>query len=235
MRFCKFLSYTYKYKMRNLSEFKNIHQGKDIYVIGSGYSGEFIDPGFFDDKITIGINQVYKRFPVKYLVRKEHKNIQTLFKEFPNAVWFVSKYNTGAYKLNAFNELIDNSSNICIFDHINNEINKKIINIPDDILITSYSTITSGIHLAAFMGAKNIILVGHDCGTLDNKCNFEGYHTKESMWWKNGETDYKKWLPKIEATTIEVKKLIKEKYGCNTYSLNPFINFALEGHIYKKD
>ena len=45
--------------MRYLPEYKNFHQGADIYVIGSGTSTELIHPSFFENKITIGVNQVY--------------------------------------------------------------------------------------------------------------------------------------------------------------------------------
>ena len=102
-------------------------------------------------------------------------------------------------------------------------------------LYVSFSTITTGIHLAAYMGAKNIILVGHDCGTLNGECNFTAYHTKQTrgLVWKN-EKDYTKWLLDIEGITIELKKTLQEKYSCNICSLNPFINFNLEGNIYEK-
>ena len=39
--------------------------------------------------------------------------------------------------------------------------------------MVSRSTVTSAIHLAAYMSAKNIILVGHDCGFINNKSNIE--------------------------------------------------------------
>lgn len=224
--------------MKNLTDFQNIHTGKDIYIIGSGYSCEFIDPDFFKDKITIGINQVYKKFKTTYIVRKEHKNLDTCLTEYNEGMWFISLFNCGVYsnaKLDEKNYI--SNDKICIYEHNNN--NKPALEIkelPEKGLIASFSTITTGIHLAAYMGAKNIILVGHDCGTIDGKCNFTGYHNKESLFvWKNGETDYKKWLPKIESQTITLKKILKEKYGVNIYSLNPFINYGLEGHIFKKD
>ena len=56
--------------MKSLADFKNIHKGKDIYVIGSGKSCDFISRDFFDNKITIGINQVYYRYDTNYYVRK---------------------------------------------------------------------------------------------------------------------------------------------------------------------
>ena len=73
-----------------------------------------------------------------------------------------------------------------------------------NVKIVSFSTIVSGIHLAAYMGAKNIILVGHDCGTIDGIPNVEGYHNDSSykIVWKKGKEDYIKWLPKIENDTV---------------------------------
>jgi uncharacterized Rossmann fold enzyme len=122
---------------------------------------------------------------------------------------------------------------IICYDHDKN--NRNVNTLPDkNKLVVSYSTITTGIHLAAYMGAKNIILVGHDCGKIDGECNFEGYHTDATykIAHKNGKKDYNTWLNKIESQTIKLKTLLKEKYGCNIYSLNPFINFNLEGHTF---
>ena len=88
------------------------------------------------------------------------------------------------------------------------------------------------------MGAKYIILVGHDCGTLDGEPNFNGYHDDSTYSISHGNEEpkekYKLWLSEIEEQTITLKKLLKEKYGCEIYSLNPFINFGLEGHRYER-
>jgi hypothetical protein len=220
--------------MRNLEEFKNIHAGQDIYIIASGASCDFIEPDFFSNKITIGVNQVYKKFKTTYIVRKEHRNLDEVLKDEPDTLCFVSLFNCGTLSSHKLDLKKYESNNLlCPYEHPDNT-SKSLTKLPETGLIVSWSTITSGIHLAAYMGAKNIILVGHDCGQLDNKCNFNGYHTKASMGWKNGEADYKNWLPKIEGQTIDLKKLLKAKYGCNVYSLNPFINFGLEGHVYKK-
>ena len=225
--------------MKTLDEFKNIHKGKDIYVIASGYSAEFLDPGFFEDKICVGINQAYKKFPCAYLVRKEHAHCDVVLKEAPNSIVFVTKHNCGLYRWKTMDKVIAdknlNTENLVIYDH--NDNNEKMVDkLPENGLVATLSTITSGIHLAAHMGAKTIILVGHDCGTLDNKCNFTGYHSKETLAvvWPKGEEQYRAWLQKIEGQTITLKKLIFDVYGCHMYSLNPFINFGLEGHVFKR-
>lgn len=226
-----------------LNKFKNIHNDKDIYIIASGKSLDFIDNSFFDNKITIGINQVYRKIKSKYIVRKEINLIKKSLNKNKDTMHFISKSNTGNNVLNNFKnkneeyilKYFSNNKNIVIFDHNNNKLTFE--QLPDDNkLLVSYSTITTGIHLAAYMGAKNIILVGHDCGTLNGEPNFKGYHTDSTykIAHKNGKKDYINWLKKIENGTIKLKKLLKEKYGCNIYSLNPFINFGLEGNIYRK-
>ena len=108
--------------------------------------------------------------------------------------------------LKELQEKYDKLENVFFFDHNINVLD--IHSLPNENqLIVSYSTITSGIHLAAHMGAKNIILVGHDCGSINNECNFKNYHIK-TMKQKN-EDEYKKWLNKIETQTIDLKRMLR--------------------------
>ena len=84
------------------------------------------------------------------------------------------------------------------------------------------------------MKAINIILLGHDCGLIDNESNFTNYHTKDtlSISWKNKpQEQYNNWLNIIENQTIILKKFLKEN-NVNVMSINLFINFNLEGHSY---
>jgi hypothetical protein len=86
------------------------------------------------------------------------------------------------------------------------------------------------------MGAKNIILIGHDCGIIDGEPNFKGYHTDSTykIVWRNGKQDYINWLSNIEQQTITLKQLLAKQYNANVVSMNPFINFWLEGHTLKR-
>lgn len=223
----------------NLVNFKNIHYNKDIYVIASGSSCNFIDKSFFSNKITIGVNQVYKKFDVNYIVRKDYKLIHETIKNLKNnQILFISKGSEGNDNIN--NKLLiekqyNNFNNIVVYDHNINklDINEKIIkNLTKNQLLTSHSTITTAIYLAWYMGAKNIILVGHDCGTINNKSNFDSYHNDTSREQKN-ENDYIKWLNKIENQTIKLKKYLYKYYNCNVHSINPFVSFRLEGNKFK--
>lgn len=220
-----------------ITEFKNKHKNEDIYILASGKSVDFIDKTFFDNKIVIGINQTYKYFMPKYLVRKEHKFINKILSETNNnVIHFISYGDCGNATINKIPNKYKSVNNIVIFGHPenkknNNDFNKLTDN--ENNLVVSHSTITSGIHLAAYMGAKNIILVGHDCGLINNESNFTNYHNKITMVQKN-QNEYRLWLKKIENQTIKLKHLLKDKYNCNVLSLNPFINLGLEGNKYTK-
>lgn len=215
-----------------LDEYKNKHLNSDIYILASGKSLDYIDNSFFKNKITIGVNQVCNKYISTYLVRKEHILLDSILNI--NTIHFVSRGNCGGNDFLNEKYIVDkyqDNKNIILYNHDANTC--KIENLPsdDDKLIVSWSTITTAIHLAAHMGSKNIILIGHDCGFLDGESNFINYYDEKYIPDKNFYND---WLPKIESQTIKLKLLLKEKYGCNIYSLNPFINFNLEGHIYSK-
>ena len=229
-----------------MEAYLNKHKNEDIYVICSGKSCDFIDKNFFNNKITIGINQVYKKFNCKYYMRKELKFTDEVINNInKNSILFVTKGDCGQGN-NSNKIIIDkkykNNKNIIVCDNYHNVMrnsnrikpehfykdNKKV-----NKLVTTFSTITTGIHLAYYMGAKNIILVGHDCCLIDNESNFTNYHTKEtlSIAWKNdGQKGYNFFLSQIEKQTIDIKKLLKNNFDINMYSINPFINYNMEGH-----
>lgn len=213
--------------MKSIGELKDIYSGYDIYVVASGASAGFIDPSFFNNKLAIGVNEVWKRFAnMDYVVRKESRRMDEAIsasRQFGFKT-IASAHNCGTLKY-AKNEGAD-----YVFEHLDNAL--EIIDlsvIGTDKIVVSYSTITSAIHVAAYMGAANIILVGHDCGTLDGKTNIAGY--AESI---AGARFYREFLTVIEPQTLALRAKLKEVYGCNLYSLNPFVNFGLEGHEYER-
>lgn len=213
--------------IRPLQELKNIHAEEDAWVIAAGPSAGLIDPAFFDGKLTIGVNRIWDRFDVYYLVIKEGTVLDDALES--GAVVVASHYHCGA--LGASENEDPAGRDFYRFDHADNKI--RTID-PDEIggdrLVVSYSTITSAIHLAAYMGAANIILVGHDCGTLDGERNFNEYPDPLS----SDPDFYGRFLKEIEPQTVELKRLLKSEYGCRIYSLNPFINFGLEGARYER-
>lgn len=221
--------------MKTIKELENKHLGEDIYVIGSGKSCDFIDPRFFEGKCVIGVNQVYKKFDCSYLIRKETKFISKSINT--GAMVIVSEYDSG--NLNSGDDKLNTKAkypNMRYFKHLDNQhtqVNTSIMGDPE-YLVVSFSTITSAMHLAAHMGAANIILVGADHGVLDGEMTFKGYYDSiKDTPWSNWE-QYRNWLKIIESQTLKVKKDIEHYYDATVVSLNPFINFGLEGHKYER-
>ena len=245
-----------------LQDLRNRHAGEDVYLVASGKSLDYIDVSFFHGRVTVGINNVWRRFKdLSYLVRKEFNPSgfrRVLDQAGPNTTHIVTRGSYGI--LNDHSEKLVrmhfrsalNAGRIVIAPHSQNTATRghMIVELPrGDQLITSDSTITTGIHLAAYLGARSIILCGHDQGLLDDEANFKGYHDRESlgMVWNrqvkttrgilSGQAAYNAWLGggidsiNITRDTLILRDLLQERYpGLLIYSLSPFIGLGLEGH-----
>lgn len=200
--------------------YRDIHKGQDIYIIASGKSMDFINPSFFDNKITIGLNYVNIKFKTDYIVGKHYEVY--IDNEKYGVPIFMSRHNCGGFK-----ECLNDFKKAVIFEHYNNERTKIVFPDPQSgMIIVSYSTITSAMHIAAWLGAKNILLCGHDGGTINGQLHFEGYKT--GVFEK-----YKFWLKDRWKETRTVANWLKNAYGCNVYSINPFLSFNLDGNKFK--
>ena len=226
-------------KRESHEKLRNIYPKKDIYVLGSGSSMNFMDPEFFIDKITIGANSIYKFFPVNYSVIKHAEFIQPAVDA--NQTVISPKHDCGDID----KQLNENENIDYIYTHkrgrfgeLENNFVENLESIgKDDDIFVSYSTITSAIHLAAYMGAKNIIVCGHDCGYIDGVSHLEGYaqHIKDFHKTDDKFNKYHNaWFDRIGQDTIRLKAKLKEVYNCNVCSINPFFNLRLEGHNFKK-
>lgn len=190
----------------------------------------FVDPEFFDNKISIGVNRVGRKFNCTYLVAKDSKGFGEILEFRRNEELIVSKHEYGlpTHPLNSLP--VDH----WIFDHPG----KLPGNAPDlsvvgtDKIVVSHSTITSAIHLAAFMGASNILICGHDCGAIDGQTVMSDYYSS-GLRKQESEADYFSWLADVECQTKQVVGALKDVYGVRVHSLNPFINFNLEDHEFE--
>lgn len=215
--------------MKSIKQFKNIHKDQDIWVIAAGASMNFVEPSFFDNKITVGINRVNNFFKCDYVISKDSRGFDLINRNKSTLIiskhkhgnnWMEENILDGAY----YFEHPDKPGELPQIQEIKNNSDK---------IIVSHSTITSGIHFSAYLGAKNIILCGHDCGKIDGNSNINSYY-QDIKPDQGSIQGYNNFLKIIESHTIAVKKKLIEVYNCNIYSLNPFINFNLENHSYTK-
>jgi hypothetical protein len=213
--------------MKPVSDLKGCEQGKDIYVLASGKSMDFIPVAFFDDKVTIGSGDIFRRVKCKYYVRKERGGFPDAIKH--GGTWILSRHDCGNthFPLNHFSDL-----DYYVFDHICNDQWMHPEEIDTGRIVVSWSTITSAIHMAYYMGAKNIILCGADCGTIDGETNFEGYWIRGESFGIPDPEWYKNWLGQISEQTEKLADALRQR-GVGVMSINPFVNYHLEGHTYE--
>lgn len=213
-----------------IDELKNSHPDSTIYVLAAGASMNTVCGSFFKDKIVIAVNETYKFFPAQYIVVKEKESLWEAVRSFPvhRAKIVASEYDCGDRGI----KNTDFAGEFYYFKHLPNR--HTIVNLaPLDNpgwLVVSYSTITSAVHLAYFLGASNIVLCGHDCGSIDGEFYFRGYNPPMTP---EAYKKAKNFITQFEPQTLTLVNELRVK-GINVYSLNPFINLGLEGHTYER-
>jgi len=214
-----------------LIDLKDRHKNQDIYVLGSGGSLGFINKSFFDNKIVICTNftiDFVNEGQNRYLVAKEPSVEMQHVAIKKKALIITCERHSGNAK-SPLNTIVYPEQTV-IFQPNTNVLKDKDQTVA---LERSSSTIVSSIHLAAFIGAKTILLVGHDCGWLDKRVHLKNYNESKAVTPPNA---YPRWMKNsnVEAKTLSAKNILKQIWGIEMYSINPFINFGLEGHGYKR-
>lgn len=206
--------------MPELADLKGLHAGQTIWVLGSGTTLNFINPEFFADKIVVSTNYSAKVAGISaefvfshyhadtHLLAQDSDYVVTLFKdtnthrewdiEKPDNLIFIEQdsYQAPGASWNPFTSHPPRS----------------------DSLAYGSSSLHGAMHLAAWLGASSIVLVGADCGALDGIDRIPSYPAGDNPWvlYNQHHKLMKDWLV--------------ENYGVQVYSLNPFINLNLEGH-----
>ena len=70
---------------------------------------------------------------------------------------------------------------------------------------------------------------------LDNLPLYDCIQEQEDDWVSSANwSGITNWMSALEKQSQLVRGYLMEKYNCNIYSLNPFLNLNLEGHKYVK-
>ena len=206
--------------MQTISSLENSRLGEDAYVVGGGKSMDFYPPELFKDRFVLAVNQASRLVEASYIVRKENTIVSN-----DHTPVIASRHKAGCVEMgeNKADYLFDHNQNFC------HTISDKSCHPYGEKIIVSWSTITSAIHLAAYMGAKTIFLAGHDCATIDGSQVADGYYDGVSRL--TPEQDYTKWLSVIAPQTAFLRDYLQKSYGVSLISLSPFIGLKHEGHI----
>ena len=214
-----------------LNQYKDKHNGEDIYILLSGNSMSYMPRSFFDGKITIGLNLMYRYFRCSYLFAKDIRDKRTFLKYYNAATDGGSEFITSV-EHEGFSHLFDTWREYIVapLGDWNGFVDPSLIG--TDTIVNSHLTITSAMHIAFYMGAKNIILCGADCGLLDGKNNVIDYHID----FKNIDINHTLRTMSHPYNELNIKIMRKHlaRRGCNVVSINPFVNIGLEGHVYSR-
>lgn len=204
-------------------DFANAHRGETVYVLASGPSLNHIDPGFFDDKTVVAVNFIGHELGLRsyYMCSHYHLDAHAIARQVPDIPIIVPEIDQGGNKLA---EKPPEYANVYAFP--TNEQRYAAFNVDTD-WPTEYGSLVVGptslhftMHFAHFLGARYIVLVGADCGTLDGAENRNGHDRGIGSPWPV-------WYEQLPRVAGKLRSL-----GSEVYSLNPFVNFGLEGHRY---
>jgi hypothetical protein len=223
----------------SLEDLKNKHEGETVYVIGSGSSLAFIDPKFFLDKITITMPLVgvLHGFTPTYIFNHHHGGIEKPLKAGSVCVmierdcetrklWRGDKPDNLLFFTPAYYWCLNEPHHNCVDSH-GHEFNPWEHPPLPGSLIYGSSSLHGAMHLGAYLGARFIVLVGADCGSIDGNHRIPDYEMESTE-------QYTRWVWSIYNEHHRLMKdWLKEKYDCDVYSLNPFINLNLEGHKFE--
>lgn len=201
-----------------LQEFSNKHAGEIAFVVGSGNTGAFFNPSFFEDQLTIGVNYGWSAWlpKVTYLLTKYHEIAEEWVNSERVGTIVVSEGHTGQ-----LDQVMGEREEMLVFNHRANRVaDFTAEDFPSEGLVVSYSTITSAMHFAATLGVSAIVTVGADCGWLDNKSNVGDYPP-------TFEHDFAR---QFELQNRVVANEIRKHYDIPVMSLLPFVTPNMEGH-----
>lgn len=234
--------------LAGIESFRNRHLGEDIYCIGAGGSMNYMDPHFFDGKIVLAVNEIAVRwlFPrgakpkAIYGVCKEETTLlevaagtrhgEPIPGQQPADYPLFASLHENGHTTNKPREPYPGLSSVHLFPHLLNRAEEFDVYADwptdPDALVVSMSTLTTGMHAAAYLGAANILVSGHDCGQVGEADYVDGY-TAPTAPWKEG------WLIAIEKQSLAVKRELVRRYGCRIYGVTPWLTPNLDGLPYR--
>ena len=207
-----------------LEDFKDVHCCKTVYVFGSGATLNYLAPSFFDDKICVATNFAGSVFGLRrYYVFSHYHADAVAEAALPQTVAVFTplrEHGTDSEFLGFMPKIVTFPTTTGRPGTSFNPSGKDWPTLDNSLVIGS-SSIHGAMHLAAYLGAKFIVLVGADCGTLGGAERVEGYVQGEHPW------------ELYELHLRDMKQRLWDVYGCQVYSLNPFVNYSLEGTQYR--
>lgn len=209
-----------------LSELEGLHKGETLWVLGSGPSLNYLDPTFFDDKTCVTANRVGRLFGLKSFYTYSNYHFVDAVEKFGERVRVAVTLARDTLTQEPWPGEVPDNVALSFADNYNppgSSWDPYKMPPPEGQIVYGSSSIHGATHLAAHLGASNIVMVGHDAGFIDDESNVTDYYAPTQTF------SFGVW----NRHSIVLKQWLRERYGVNIYSLNPFINLNLEGHTFR--
>ena len=207
----------------DVTGFRGSRKGETAWVLGSGASLNFVPRWFWSDRLIVATNFVGTRLGLDefYAVTHYHVDAAIIAEQRPDVPIIAPRIDQGGI---AAIPLPPTAPNIYYINTGHQAYSQfdcaEFWPREPDTLVVGPTSLHMTMHFAQYLGAQHLILVGADCGTLDGASNFTGYAP--------GDNPMSVW----ESSLRDVANHLRSE-GVSVMSLNPFVNFGLEGHKFR--
>jgi hypothetical protein len=212
----------------DLEQLRDVRKGETAWVFGSGGTLNHLHPDFFADKLLVSTNLGSLQFGVQpdFVFTHYHSvAIEALKLNVPVVTLACDTRSRVPWQGERPDNLVLIPQDSYIGPSDSWDVFGRHKPRPDSLAYGS-SSLHGAMHLAAWIGAPHLVMVGADCGILDDKVNLEGYGVL------GGAGDTARILSLYNRDHLRMKQWLVANYGVTVYSLNPFINLNLEGHTF---
>ena len=212
----------------DLSDLKDVRAGETAWVFGSGGTLNHLHPAFFADKLVVSTNLGPLRFGVDpdFVFSHYHSQAsEALGLGVPVVTLAGDTLTHQGWQGHKPDNLVLIPQDSYVGPSDVWDVFGRHRPRPDSLAYGS-SSLHGAMHLAAWIGAKHLVMVGADCGVLDGQANLDGY-----LGFDN-DAHRARILSLYNRDHLRMKEWLIANYGVTVYSLNPFINLNLEGHTF---
>lgn len=211
-----------------LADFVDVHKGETIWVLGSGASLQHISPRLFAGQTVVATNFSGTTAGLDWFYSVSHHHVDAdriavlrpdLLVLTPTDEQLPPEDRSPA-RASEPNVVFVSTTD----QHYGRFDPEAHWPTDEDRLVVGPTSLHMAMHLAVYMGAADIILVGADCGAFDNAARIADYPDPD------GHLHYGLWTRNLEAMARKIRSL-----GVGVHSLNPWVTPRLEGHRYETE